>query len=133
DADIYFQVRLKSRGIGRHVLGRRPRPPVSDAIVGLSVARVHCQRGYAAEKRLVSFRQAGLNPLDEVREPERMDAVPAPFVRPIVQRHGSASSRSLSRTAAAFASQQDGVPYAEGVEADSPGSRSAPWVTEWGA
>jgi len=60
-----------------------------DAAIGLAVAGRHGQSWHATKKRLVALRQEGPNPLDKIRQPERMDAVPAPFIGPIVQRHGS--------------------------------------------
>ncbi len=83
-----FQVRLEDAGAAGPGLGSRSRPPLPDTDIRLAVARVYRQRGYAAEERFVPFRESLLHILQQVRQPHRIDAVPAAFVRPIVQRHG---------------------------------------------
>src|SRR4051812_11588789 len=83
DRDASFQVRLLNGRIGRRFLGWRFRPPLPDADIGFAVARGYRQGGHTTEKRLVALGQTALNPLDQIREPERVDAVPAPFIRPI--------------------------------------------------
>jgi hypothetical protein len=85
--DTRFQVRFEDSGIGVRLLGRLSRAPSPDTDIGLTANVCDRQGGDATEKRLVSLRQAGLNPLDEIRRAERVDAVPAPFVRPIALRH----------------------------------------------
>src|SRR5579883_1333807 len=89
DGDAGFQIRLENACTAGSDFGKGLLTPLTDADIGLAGTRIHRQRRHAAEERLVSFWKPLLHVFQQVRQPQRVNTIPTPFVCPIVQRHDS--------------------------------------------
>src|SRR5439155_23575990 len=76
------------RGGPRRLVGGRS--PVPDTQVRTAVGGVDRQGRDRPQVRPVTGRQPGLDPVEQLGQPDQVDAVPAAVVPPIMQWHGSA-------------------------------------------
>jgi hypothetical protein len=82
-----FAIRGERRRTARRVV-TRPRSPAAHRNVGLAVTSLQGEGRPGTNIGAIAGRQTRLNPVEHLRQPEQVNAVPAPFVFPIVQRHG---------------------------------------------